>query len=227
MVQYLKKVASLPTAVGRLLDIAYSQRDRPRFLTDKDIEIRHVSIVGEIILSHPDQWEKVALAALERMRKTLESSDPKPAASNHLRQQSFKAQVHCELSLVLHFLSKDVEDTSPPLPYIGLSKPPCSVCWNFFYKLWGRRPWLFFTRTTNGKTPFSWNFPDSELARSLYRRSFATIYQKLHADLADRYAKYILSRRPRHFMSQETFQEYYWELFGELPKVMPRTEYNV
>lgn len=68
LVRYLQKVASLPTAVGRLLDIAYSQRDRCRFLIDKDIEIPHVSRVGEVNLSNPDQWEQVALAALERKR---------------------------------------------------------------------------------------------------------------------------------------------------------------
>ena len=45
-----------------------------------------------------------------------------------------------------------------------------------------------------------------------------TIYQKLYADLADRYAECLM-----HFISEETFKEYYWELFGEMPEVVPRT----
>ena len=172
-------------------------------------------------MSNPEQWGKVALAALKRKRETLGDSDPKSSTSSLLKEQtSFKAPVHCELSLVLHFLSKDVQGTSPPLPYIGLSKPPCSVCWSFLHTLLGRRLW-FFTRTTHGKTPFLWKFPDSELTRSLYRRSFATIYQKLYADLADRYAECILERRPRHSMAPEEYRKYYWELFGEMPEVVP------
>lgn len=62
------------------------------------------------------------------------------------------------------------------------------------------------------------NYPwEEELARSLYRRSFATIYEKLYVELADRYADRILSRRPRHPLSEKTYLEYYWEVFGEMP----------
>lgn len=181
--------------VNRLLAFAYDPRLRPRFFTGQDIEIRYVSPGRENIqLPKPKRWKEVARAALESQGETLRSSDPKPGSSRHLKkEQSINAAVHCEVALALHFLSKDLEGPLP-LPCIGISKPSCYACWEFFQCLQRSGAGLFMR--TNSNAPFPWKYPSTELDNSTYNA--AKIHQEFYSIIADRYTMCILCSLSRN-----------------------------
>lgn len=81
--------------------------------------------------SSREQWETVALAALD-------SSDPKPAASSHLRgKQSFKAPVHCELSLQFFISSRKTSKAPPHLCSTSAFRSPRVLYVGTFFTAYG------------------------------------------------------------------------------------------
>lgn len=111
--------------------------------------------------SSREQWETVALAALERKRKALDSSDPKPAASSHLRgQQSFKAPVHCELSLQFFISSRKTSKAPPHLCSTSAFRSPRVLYVGTFFTAYGEDVlWFFLPELHMGKHHFRGSFP--------------------------------------------------------------------
>lgn len=105
-----------------------------------------------------------------------------PAVRKSLPSEIVDLNEHCEVRLVRFYIEN--EKAAPVMPYLGVSKLSCRLCWSFLKnlqdpKLPGQSPPIEFNvRGEDGKVDGGWLPPDDIMANG---ETLDRVFQSLHS----------------------------------------------